>query len=153
MGHDRKRRGPAIHRTRDVNYQLYIKSTAPLKCTVFSPIVTSDELWVSRKRFRWCQTRGTQSMIFTSSALRVRLPISTSISFLLRYRPRNPFTGSVWLAQSTHLLGEHTVAWAFSINVRVHGKGEASSSVTYLKLWWSCRLGADDVAWLMVPIM
>lgn len=23
----------------------------------------------------------------------------------------------------------------------------------YLKLWCSCRLGADDVAWLMVPII
>lgn len=74
------------------------------RCDVSSPMVTSEELWLSRKRLRWCQTRGTQSMIFTSSVLRVRLPISISISFLLRWRPRNPFTGSMWLAHRTHLL-------------------------------------------------
>ncbi|TNN58917.1 hypothetical protein EYF80_030830 [Liparis tanakae] len=51
------------------------------------PMVTSEELCASRKRLRWCQTRGIQSMILTSSMLRVRLPISVSISFLLRDLP------------------------------------------------------------------
>lgn len=42
-------------------------------------------------------------MIFTSSIFRTRPLISVSMSFRLRNRPRKPFTGSVWLAQSTHL--------------------------------------------------
>lgn len=42
-------------------------------------------------------------MIFTSSTFLTRPLISVSMSFRLRNRPRKPFTGSVWLAQSTHL--------------------------------------------------
>lgn len=69
-----------------------------------SPMVTSEELWASRKRLRCCHTQGTHSTMRTSSVLRVRLLISVSRSFRRRKRPRKPFSGSVWLAHSTHLL-------------------------------------------------
>ncbi len=68
-----------------------------------SPIVTSEELCVSRKRLRWCQTHGIHSIILTSSPFLTRLLISVSRSFLRRYRPRKPFSGSIWLAHKTHL--------------------------------------------------
>lgn len=68
-----------------------------------SPMVTSEELCVSRKLLRWCHVFGIQSMILMSSLLRMFFSISVSISFLLRYLPKKPLTGSVWLAHSTHL--------------------------------------------------
>lgn len=68
-----------------------------------SPIVTSEELCVSRKRLRLCQTHGIHSIILTSSPFLTRLLISVSRSLRRRNRPRKPFTGSVWLAHKTHL--------------------------------------------------
>lgn len=65
--------------------------------------MTSEELWVSRKLLRWCHVLGIQSIILTRSLLRIFLSISISISFLRRYLPKKPFTGSVWFAHNTHL--------------------------------------------------
>lgn len=64
---------------------------------------------------------GIQLMIFTSSVLRARPLISVSMSFLLRKRPRKPFTGSVWLAQSTHLVESRN-----SFEPQGHPQGMAS---------------------------
>lgn len=97
-------------------------SSAKLKTIL--PIVTSEELCVSRNLLRWSQTLGTQSMILFRSLLRIPVLTSASTSFRRRYLPRNPFTGSMWLAQSTHR-----------------------------KLWWSWRFVVEHVAWFMVPMM
>lgn len=74
----------ATKRTHKMLIVISIQKVFINRASLLLPMVTSEELCVSRKRLRWCQTRGIQSMIFTSSMLRVRLPISVSISFLLR---------------------------------------------------------------------
>ena len=69
----------------------------------FSPIVTSDELWVSRNLLRCCHTFGIQSKMRFRSLLRTPSWTSTSNKRRRKNRPRKPFTGSMWLAHKTHL--------------------------------------------------
>ena len=87
-------------------------------------MVTSEELCVSRNLFRCCHTLGIHSTILMRSLFFELLSTSASTSFLLRYLPRNPLTGSMWFAHRTHL-----------------------------KLWCSCRLVVEQVAWFIVPMM
>lgn len=91
--------------------------TPPLPANIInqrkdSPMVTSEELCVSKKLLRWCHAFGSQSIILMRSLLRAFLSISVSISFLLKYLDKNPLTGSVWLAHNTHLHRKRT-SWLF----------------------------------------
>lgn len=81
------------------------------------PMVTSEELCVSRNWLRWCQTRGNQSTTRARSESRAPTPHSVSTRRRIRNRPSSPFTGSMWLAHSTHR-----------------------------KLWCSCRFVVEHVA-------
>ncbi len=111
IGHDRNKRGPGW---RDMRLTFNSCSELVTLGTVCSYLFQYGGLspyqW-SRQRScgppgsGWGGARPEGSSLWSSPApgYVIRLPISISISFLLRNRPRKPFTGSMWLAHSTHL--------------------------------------------------
>ena len=69
----------------------------------YLPIVTSAELWASRKLLRWLWTLGIQSIIFWRAGFLCAAKASVWSNLLWRNLDNNPLTGSMWFAQSTHL--------------------------------------------------
>lgn len=74
---------------------------------VYLPMVTSDELCVSRNLLMCNQTLGIQSIILFRSLFLILVRTSASTNFRRKNLPRNPLTGSIWLAQSTHLINQN----------------------------------------------
>ena len=171
MGQDKKRRGPTSHSRRQVRPWFIFYMLTYLKRSAFNGSFFSYRWWRQRScafpGSGWGGAKPVGSSQWSSPAqcyaFGCRFPsLSASSSDSdrgsLSLAPCGWHTAPIWSEnkQVHQGLDKHPSRGKKKKNLEISQLIQQSgviSAAVYLKLWWSCRLGADDVAWLMVPII